>query len=147
MLEPLFGFLDNTRLISSLTILVLGVMSCYILSGIEAKMRLFHRKISNSTIWISSLLLLLNCRYGLGWRGGRWYATRKFRREQMKLLGQIKPRRWQLLGQIKPRAIQFQFLRSPLTRLRGSETSARAPERILKDASATHNSAEIHQSC
>ncbi|KAL9457429.1 hypothetical protein AB3S75_006472 [Citrus x aurantiifolia] len=80
--------------------------------------------------------------YGLGWRGGRWYATRKFRREQMKLLGQIKPRRWQLLGQIKPRAIQFHFLKRPLTRFRGSETS-----KILKDAPTTHNSAEIHQSC
>ncbi|KDO59561.1 hypothetical protein CISIN_1g028622mg [Citrus sinensis] len=85
--------------------------------------------------------------YGLGWRGGRWYATRKFRREQMKLLGQIKPRRWQLLGQIKPRAIQFHFLKRPLTRFRGSETSARTSEKILKDAPTTHNSAEIHQSC
>ncbi|KAL2474299.1 hypothetical protein Adt_35035 [Abeliophyllum distichum] len=28
--------------------------------------------------------------YGLGWRGGKWYANRKFRKEQMKLLGQIK---------------------------------------------------------
>lgn len=65
----------------------------------------------------------------------------------MKLLGQIKPRRWQLLGQIKPRAIQFHFLKRPLTRFRGSETSARTSEKILKDAPTTHNSAEIHQSC
>lgn len=147
MLEPLFGFLDKMPLISSLIILVRGVMSCYISSGIEAKMRLFRRKISNSALWIAPLHLLLNCRYGLGWRGGRWYATRKFRREQMKLLGQIKPRRWQLLGQIKPRAIQFHFLKRPLTRFRGSETSARTSEKILKDAPTTHNSAEIHQSC
>lgn len=34
--------------------------------------------------------------YGLGWRGGRWYANKKFRKDQMKLLGQIKPRRWPL---------------------------------------------------
>ncbi|XP_034210141.1 triacylglycerol lipase 2-like isoform X2 [Prunus dulcis] len=38
--------------------------------------------------------------YALGWRGGRWYANRKFRREQMKLLGQIKPKRWQLLRRV-----------------------------------------------
>ncbi|KAJ9170007.1 hypothetical protein P3X46_018144 [Hevea brasiliensis] len=36
--------------------------------------------------------------YGFGWRGGRWYANRKYRKEQMKLLGQIKPKRWQLLA-------------------------------------------------
>ncbi|XP_055959560.1 triacylglycerol lipase 2-like [Mercurialis annua] len=38
--------------------------------------------------------------YGFGWRGGRWYANRKFREEQMKLLGHIKPKRWQLLGRV-----------------------------------------------
>ncbi|XP_018504875.2 triacylglycerol lipase 2 isoform X2 [Pyrus x bretschneideri] len=41
--------------------------------------------------------------YALGWRGGRWYANRKFRREQMKLLGQIKPKRWPLLRRIEPK--------------------------------------------
>ncbi|KAM2060421.1 hypothetical protein ACFX1T_045616 [Malus domestica] len=41
--------------------------------------------------------------YTLGWRGGRWYANRKFRREQMKLLGQIKPKRWPLLRRIEPK--------------------------------------------
>ncbi|CAN6708037.1 unnamed protein product [Malus baccata var. baccata] len=56
--------------------------------------------------------------YALGWRGGRWYANRKFRREQMKLLGQIKPKRWPLLRRIEPKAWQFQFLRRPLTRPR-----------------------------
>lgn len=35
--------------------------------------------------------------YGLGWRSGSWYANRKFRREQLKLMGQFKPNRWQLL--------------------------------------------------
>ncbi|CAN4109933.1 unnamed protein product [Withania somnifera] len=39
--------------------------------------------------------------YGLGFRGGKWYANRKFRREQMKLLGQIKPKRWPLRFSIK----------------------------------------------
>ncbi|XLT05084.1 hypothetical protein HN51_043833 [Arachis hypogaea] len=36
--------------------------------------------------------------------------------ELMKLLGQIKPRRWELLGKIKPRELKFQFLKSPLIR-------------------------------
>ncbi|KAJ0051974.1 hypothetical protein Pint_01947 [Pistacia integerrima] len=75
--------------------------------------------------------------YGMGWRGGRWYATRKFRREQMKLMGQIKPRKWQLLGQIKPRGLQFQFLRRPLTKSKV----------MLKDNPTTHTSGEIRQSC
>ncbi|KAG0495519.1 hypothetical protein HPP92_000210 [Vanilla planifolia] len=35
--------------------------------------------------------------YGLGWRGGRWFANRKLRREQLKQLGQAKPRGWQML--------------------------------------------------
>ncbi|KAJ4730120.1 putative Triacylglycerol lipase 2 [Melia azedarach] len=85
--------------------------------------------------------------YGLGWRGGRWYATRKFRREQMKLLGQIKPKRWHLLGQIKPKAWQFQFLRRPLTRSRVSETAVKTSENMLKNTPTTHNSAGIHESC
>ncbi|GER48231.1 3-hydroxydecanoyl-[acyl-carrier-protein]dehydratase [Striga asiatica] len=50
--------------------------------------------------------------YVLGWRGGAWYANRKFRREQMKLLGQIKPKRWPL-----------KFLRRPLLRPRLKETA------------------------
>ncbi|PKU70749.1 uncharacterized protein LOC110108253 [Dendrobium catenatum] len=35
--------------------------------------------------------------YGLGWRGGLWFANRKFRREQLKQLGQVKSRGWQSL--------------------------------------------------
>ncbi|RDY10396.1 Protein disulfide isomerase-like 2-3, partial [Mucuna pruriens] len=61
--------------------------------------------------------------YGLGWRGGSWYATKKFRKEQMKMLGQITPKRWQLLGKIKPRGLQFQFLRKNLTRSQVSDTA------------------------
>ncbi|XP_047334971.1 uncharacterized protein LOC124938549 [Impatiens glandulifera] len=34
--------------------------------------------------------------YGLGWRGGKWYANRQARKEQMKVLGQMKPKKWQL---------------------------------------------------
>ncbi|KAG8364555.1 hypothetical protein BUALT_Bualt18G0009300 [Buddleja alternifolia] len=62
--------------------------------------------------------------YGLGWRGGAWYANRKFRREQMKLLGQIKPKKWPL-----------KFLRRPLIRPRLPENAAKASEPLQKDAS------------
>lgn len=54
------------------------------------------------------------CRYGLGWRGGKWYANKKFKREQMKLLGQVNPRRWPL--------------RLPLSRLKLQGSAAKAPE-------------------
>ncbi|XP_031743507.1 triacylglycerol lipase 2 [Cucumis sativus] len=37
--------------------------------------------------------------YCLGWRGGKQYANKQFRREQMKLLGEIKPR-WPLLMRV-----------------------------------------------
>ncbi|WZZ77277.1 hypothetical protein YC2023_097849 [Brassica napus] len=56
-----------------------------------------------STIATAGTTLILG--YGLGWRGGIWYANRKFKREQMRLAGQLKPREWKLLlGRIKPRA-------------------------------------------
>ncbi|XP_048435162.1 uncharacterized protein LOC125474950 [Pyrus x bretschneideri] len=67
--------------------------------------------------------------YALGWRGGRWYANRKFRREQMKLLGQIKPKRWPLLRRIEPKAWQFQFLRRPLTRPRTQDNHVKTSEK------------------
>ncbi|MED6112680.1 hypothetical protein PIB30_063742 [Stylosanthes scabra] len=74
--------------------------------------------------------------YGLGWRGGSWYAMKKFRKEQMKMLGQIKPRRWELLGKIKPRGLKFQFLRRPLIRPKVPDTSANTSETIIKNASS-----------
>uniref|UniRef100_A0A1D1YXX4 Uncharacterized protein MG147 n=1 Tax=Anthurium amnicola TaxID=1678845 RepID=A0A1D1YXX4_9ARAE len=46
--------------------------------------------------------------YGLGWRGGSWFAHRKFRRAQLKLKEQNKPGRWQLLKKSlsKPRILR-----------------------------------------
>lgn len=76
--------------------------------------------------------------YALGWRGGIWYATKKFRKEQMKMLGQITPRRWQLLGKIKPKGLQFQFLRRNLTRFKVSDTVLQTSESSIKDAAITH---------
>ncbi|BAT81019.1 uncharacterized protein HKW66_Vig0131250 [Vigna angularis] len=76
--------------------------------------------------------------YALGWRGGSWYATKKFRKEQMKMLGQITPRRWQLLGKIKPKGLQFQFLRRNLTKLKLSDSAMKTSESSIKDAATTH---------
>ncbi|XP_061373609.1 uncharacterized protein LOC133315938 [Gastrolobium bilobum] len=75
--------------------------------------------------------------YGLGWRGGIWYATKKFRKEQMKMLGQIKPRKWQLLGKIKPRGWQLRFLKRPLLRSKFPDTAVKTSEKIIKDAPTT----------
>ncbi|KAK4777360.1 hypothetical protein SAY87_017547 [Trapa incisa] len=72
---------------------------------------------------ISINFCILDCRYALGWRGGKWYANRKFKREQMKLLGQIKPKRWQLLSQVKPKGWKLQFLKRPLSRSRAPESA------------------------
>ncbi|XWS75812.1 hypothetical protein CRYUN_Cryun01aG0124200 [Craigia yunnanensis] len=66
---------------------------------------------SKTAAWVATAGTALVFGYGLGWRGGTWYANRKFRKEQLKLLGQIKPKRWQLLGKIKPRRWQLRFLR------------------------------------
>ncbi|XP_028794684.1 uncharacterized protein LOC114750277 [Neltuma alba] len=71
--------------------------------------------------------------YGLGWRSGSWYANRKFRKEQMKMLGLIKPRKWQLLGQIQPRALQF--IRRPLRRSKLQETPVETPETPTNESS------------
>ncbi|XP_073140106.1 uncharacterized protein [Henckelia pumila] len=70
--------------------------------------------------------------YGLGWRSGTWYANRKFRKEQLKLLGQINPKRWPL-----------KFLRRPFIRPKLPENAAKISEAAPKDASV---STRNHQS-
>lgn len=73
----------------------------------------------------------------MGWRGGRWYALRKVRREQMKeqmkLLGQVNSRRWPfkylkaklpLLARIRPRRWPVRILR----RSRLAESAAKTSE-------------------
>ncbi|KAL2317032.1 hypothetical protein Fmac_030908 [Flemingia macrophylla] len=82
--------------------------------------------------------------YGLGWRGGSRYATKKFRKEQMKMLGQITPRRWQLLGKIKPRGLQFQFLRKKFTRSKVPDTAMETSETSIKDAATVHIAGKSH---
>lgn len=91
-------------------------------------------------------------RYGLGWRGGRWQARRQFRREQMKLMGHIKPKTWQLLTGIKPKGLQLlagikrrgaqlQFLKRPLTRLKeDSKSRSKSSHSSQKDAMSAQSS-------
>ncbi|CAN1783926.1 Triacylglycerol lipase 2 [Linum perenne] len=55
---------------------------------------------SRYAAYIATIGITFVIGYGCGWRGGKWYANRKFRKEQMKLLGQITPRRWELLGKV-----------------------------------------------
>ncbi|PON39299.1 Serine aminopeptidase [Parasponia andersonii] len=85
--------------------------------------------------------------YGLGWRGGRWYANRQFRKEQMKMLGQLKPKRWQLLGRVNPRGLQLKlpFLRRPLVKSRAAESATKVPEK-MKDAPTACSSGGTHPS-
>ncbi|KAF5202439.1 triacylglycerol lipase-like protein [Thalictrum thalictroides] len=61
--------------------------------------------------------------YGLGFRGGIWYANRKFKKEQLKLLGQIKPQR-------------FHFLKRPLARLRGRYGANKNSEALPNNAAS-----------
>ncbi|KAI0488667.1 hypothetical protein KFK09_028506 [Dendrobium nobile] len=61
--------------------------------------------------------------YGLGWRGGLWFANRKFRREQLKQLGQVKSRGWQ-------------SLRSPFVRFRKNPSLNKTAE-LTGNTSAT----------
>ncbi|KAF4348895.1 hypothetical protein CsatB_027263 [Cannabis sativa] len=87
--------------------------------------------------------------YGLGWRGGRWYANRQFRKEQMKMLGQLKPKRWQLLGRVNPRALQLQlptFLKRPSARSKAAETATKLPEK-MKEAPISCSSKGTPSSC
>ncbi|KAI4308408.1 hypothetical protein L6164_031487 [Bauhinia variegata] len=78
--------------------------------------------------------------YGLGWRGGRWYANKRHRREQMKMLGLTKPRRWQLLGNIK----HLHMLRKPLIRSKVVENAAKTSEATVQDTFGGRMAGESH---
>ncbi|KAG6385171.1 hypothetical protein SASPL_153999 [Salvia splendens] len=72
-----------------------------------------------------------NCgmlKLGLGWRGGVRYANRRFQREQMKLLGQLKPGRWPL-----------KLFKRPILRRRLQENADKMSEPVEKDALAQHS--------
>ncbi|XP_020103372.1 uncharacterized protein LOC109720567 isoform X2 [Ananas comosus] len=82
-----------------------------------------------ATAWTSLLL-----GYGLGWRSGAWYANRKFRREQLKLMGQIKPYRWQLL-------------RKPYAIFRRTRTTNKASEKASVAEADSLISQHVQKSC
>nr|XP_043622246.1 uncharacterized protein LOC122593860 [Erigeron canadensis] len=88
----------------------------YDLEGKEFK-KLVGTGSSNVAACIATAGVSLIVGFGFGWRGGHWYANRKFKRQQMKLMGQIKPKRWQL-----------KFLKRPLMRLRKSNAAVKAQE-------------------
>lgn len=85
---------------------------------------------TNYAAWIATAGTTFVVGYGFGWRGGRWYANRKFRREQMKLLGQLKPRKWQLLGKMKPTGLHLKFLRRASAKHQVPETAAKTVEKV-----------------
>ncbi|KAL8209146.1 hypothetical protein R6Q57_008558 [Mikania cordata] len=62
---------------------------------------------SNAAACVATAGVSLIVGYGLGWRGGRWYANRKFKRDHMKLSGQVKQKKWQL-----------KFLKRPMIQLK-----------------------------
>lgn len=85
--------------------------------------------------------------YGLGWRGGRWYQSRKFRKEQMRLLGQMKPKRSLLnflavLQQVEPRRSLLKFIRRPLTRRKLPESASVKSETVGKNVASSKNPKE-----
>ncbi|XP_062184095.1 uncharacterized protein LOC133888026 [Phragmites australis] len=85
--------------------------------------------------------------YALGWRGGAWYARRAFRREQQKLMGQIKSRNrwhWRPFNKLKNRLRSSRFTsktKSPdaprsLGRSTDAPSSSRASENVSSNAQA-----------
>ncbi|KMT02485.1 hypothetical protein BVRB_9g204310 [Beta vulgaris subsp. vulgaris] len=83
--------------------------------------------------------------YTLGWRGGKWYANRKFKREQMKLLGQVKPRGWRLQFIKRP---NLSSIRIPLLRNKSSKGSTISSEVIQKESNhRTAPSIDTRNSC
>lgn len=69
----------------------------------------------STTVCVATALTSLILGYSLGWRGGAWYANRKFRKQQLKLLGQMKPNK-------------LQFLRRPFVRLRKLQGAKKTTE-------------------
>ncbi|KAK4743425.1 hypothetical protein SAY87_001426 [Trapa incisa] len=96
--------------------------------------KIVDRESSRSAACFATSATTLIIGYALGWRGGKWYANRKLKREQMKLLGQIKPKSWQLLNHMKPKGWKLRFLQRPLSR---SAHKAISESNMLKDTQTT----------
>ncbi|KAJ4773391.1 Ubiquinol oxidase [Rhynchospora pubera] len=74
--------------------------------------------------------------YALGWRGGSWYTNRRIQREQLKSLGQIKPRRWKLKLPSRPLIQPLLKFRSSRTNLKSANSS---PAPATPPASSSDN--------
>lgn len=88
--------------------------------------------------------------YCLGWRGGKRYANKQFRREQMKLLGEAKPR-WQLLTRLNPKGLNFPFRRSSGKAGKqessgGGGSSSQTRNKTPKDAAAQEREEKVTSS-
>lgn len=91
-------------------------------------------------------------RYIFGWRGGRWYETRKFRKQQMKLLNQITPRGWSpnislLLRKLEFRRPLSRILRRPLVRIRlpGHSIKADTSKKKASELESTKHNTTLPQ--
>ncbi|PKI62251.1 uncharacterized protein LOC116193469 [Punica granatum] len=111
--------------------------------------KIVDRESSSSAACFATAATTLVIGYALGWRGGKWYANRKLKREQMKMLGQMKPKRWQLLGQIRPKGWKLQFLKRPLSRSRAPESPPKtvSDNNLPKDIPGTYRTGEYPPSC
>ncbi|CAI9783606.1 unnamed protein product [Fraxinus pennsylvanica] len=99
----------------------------------------FKRLVSNTVSFpacVATAGTTLIIGYGLGWLGGKWYANRKFRKEQMKLLGQIKPKKWPL-----------RFLRRPLSRPKLPESATKTSVILQKDTSVAQCPGRTNPAC
>ncbi|KAF3335151.1 hypothetical protein FCM35_KLT19658 [Carex littledalei] len=73
--------------------------------------------------------------YALGWRGGAWYTNRWIQREQLRKMGQIKPRRWKLQLPNRP-------LIQPLLKFRASRTNIKTANSSPAPTSSPVSSSE-----
>ncbi|CAI9090137.1 OLC1v1024840C1 [Oldenlandia corymbosa var. corymbosa] len=128
--------LHDTRVEERLERIESGIKSKYEISDLELK------KLSRSSVSIPACVATagttLCIGYFLGWRGGKWYSTRQFKREQMKLLGHIKPRQWPLaflkrhqalFGTMKLRKWPLRILKRST---RTTENTAHTSENVAK---------------
>lgn len=74
-------------------------------------------------------------RYALGWRGGAWYTNRRIQREQLRKMGQTKPRRWKLQLPSRP-------LIQPLLKFRASRTNLKTANSSPAPTSSPVSSSE-----
>ncbi|KAL5215388.1 hypothetical protein ABZP36_006789 [Zizania latifolia] len=81
--------------------------------------------------------------YALGWRGGAWYVRRSFRREQLKLMGQINSHNrwhWRPFSKLKNRLRRNRSASKNVDAPRLSDESTRAPSSSGASANVSSSS-------